>query len=211
METALQGTHEQLGGPPGPKFAGQRCNRGERFAIGDEAQASRRLTGPPEAMSLRTSSVTPEGGMRSDFRMAIEGQISEVGRFAAAFADFASERQLPTEVRRSLQVVLDDLLANVVLHGLAGRAGGEATIDVAVADDVIVVTVSDNGPPFDPFAQAAPDTSLGIEERQIGGLGIHLVKQMMDDVSYQRREDRNVTVLRKRLYDGTSHSNSGGK
>jgi anti-sigma regulatory factor (Ser/Thr protein kinase) len=162
-------------------------------------------------MSLSALKVSPEGGMRSGFRMAMEGQLSEVGRFAAAFADFASERQVPTEVRRSLQVVLDDLLANVVLYGLAGRAGGEAIVDVALAGDAVVITVSDNGPPFDPFARAAPDTTLGIEGREIGGLGIHLVRQMMDEVSYQRREDRNVTVLKKRLHDGTSHSESGGK
>jgi serine/threonine-protein kinase RsbW len=107
-------------------------------------------------------------------------------------------------------VVLDDLLANVVLHGLAERPGGEATVDVAKTDGAVKVTIADNGPPFDPFARAAPDTTLSIEERQIGGLGIHLVRQMMDEVSYERRGDRNVTVLMKRLHDG-ANGNSGGK
>ncbi len=152
--------------------------------------------------------------MGSGFRMPIVGQLSEVARVAAAFAEFAAAQRVPTEVRRSLQVVLDDLLANVVNHGLAGRAGGEATVDVAINGGELIVTISDNGPPFDPFARAAPDTTLSIEERQIGGLGIHLVRQMMDEVSYERREDRNVTVLIKRLHDGhdgTAPSHSGGK
>jgi sigma-B regulation protein RsbU (phosphoserine phosphatase) len=141
--------------------------------------------------------------------MPIEGQLSEVARVAVAFEAFASEQGVPTEARRSLQVVLDDLLANVVLHGLAGRAGGEAVVEVALSGDRLTVTISDNGPPFDPFARATPNTTLSIEDRQIGGLGIHLVRQMMDEVSYARREDRNVTVLAKRLSDRTPHSNSG--
>lgn len=147
--------------------------------------------------------------MGAGFRMPIEGQLSEVARVAAAFAAFATEQRVPPEVRRSLQVVLDDLLANVVLHGLAGRPDGEAVVDVALTGDTLTLTISDNGPPFDPFARAAPDTTLSIEERQIGGLGIHLVRQMMDEFSYARREDRNVTVLSKRLHDGANDSRGG--
>lgn len=148
--------------------------------------------------------------MQSGFRMSIDGQLSEVARVAAAFADFAVQQGVPVPVRRSVQVVLDDLLANVVQHGLGGRPGGEATVEVALTGGAVVVTIADNGPPFDPFARAAPDTTLSIEERQIGGLGIHLVRQMMDEVSYERREDRNVTVFSKRLHDG-ANGNSGGK
>ena len=56
--------------------------------------------------------------------------------------------------------------------------------------------------PFDPFARAAPDTSLSVEERPIGGLGIHLVGQLMDKVDYQRRDNHNVVVLVKELANG---------
>ncbi len=149
--------------------------------------------------------------MQAGFQMAIEGRIGEVARVATAFADFAAVHAVPDDVRRSMQVVLDDLLANVVLYGLAGLRDGEATVDVRRTSDSLIVTISDNGPPFDPFARAAPDTTLSIEERQIGGLGIHLVKQMMDEVSYQRRGDRNVTVLTKRLFDGTVGRTTGAE
>lgn len=149
--------------------------------------------------------------MQEGFRMAIEGHIGEVARVATAFASFADAQHVPDHVRRSLQVVLDDLLANVVLHGLAGRADGEATIEVTRRPEALIVTISDNGPPFDPFVRAAPDTTLSIEARQIGGLGIHLVKQMMDEVSYERREDRNVTVLTKRLFDGPERRTTGAE
>jgi anti-sigma regulatory factor (Ser/Thr protein kinase) len=61
------------------------------------------------------------------------------------------------------------------------------------------LTLTDDGPPFDPFSQAAPDTTLSIEDRPIGGLGIHLVRKLMDEISYERRDGHNVVVLVKRL------------
>ncbi len=62
--------------------------------------------------------------------------------------------------------------------------------------------LTDNGRPFNPFGTAPPDVALSIEQREIGGLGIHLVRQMMDEVSYHRRTDHNVVILAK-LLDGT--------
>lgn len=149
--------------------------------------------------------------MAAGFRISIDGQLGDVARTAATFADFASEHGVPTEVRRGVQVVLDDLLSNVVSHGLAGHAGGEATVEVALIAQGLIITVSDNGPPFDPFQRAAPDTSLPVEERPIGGLGIHLVRHMVDEASYSRRGDRNITVLTKRWIDDTPRSHPGGE
>ena len=59
-----------------------------------------------------------------------------------------------------------------------------------------------DGPPFDPFRQAAPDTTLSVADRPIGGLGIHLVRELMDEVSYERRDARNVVILVKQLVVG---------
>jgi len=149
--------------------------------------------------------------MQAGFRMSIGAELGDVARVNAAFAGFAAEHGMEPEVRRGLQVVLDELLANIVSYGLAGRAGGQATVDIALSSDGLVVTLVDNGSPFDPFARAAPDTTLSVEERPIGGLGIHLVRQMMDEASYQRRGDQNVTILTKRLTDGTSRGSRGGE
>ena len=63
----------------------------------------------------------------------------------------------------------------------------------------VTVTLTDAGEPFDPFRLDAPDTTLSVEERPMGGLGIHLVGQLRDQVCYQRREGHNVVVLVKQL------------
>jgi anti-sigma regulatory factor (Ser/Thr protein kinase) len=149
--------------------------------------------------------------MAAGFQMTVGGQLSEVARFHAAFVEFATAHAVPTEVRRNLQVVLDELLANIVSYGLAGREGGEAQVQVALSDEGVAVTLSDNGAAFDPFARVAPDTTLSIEDRQIGGLGIHLVKQMMDEVSYARRDNQNVTTIMKRFTNGTAQERRGGE
>lgn len=138
-------------------------------------------------------------GHGPDFQMSIGADRRDVATVTAAFAAFAERNGLPPAVRRDLLVALDELLANCVSHGLAGRSDGEVRVEASVADDRLRVTLSDNGRPFDPLARPAPDTTLSVEERPIGGLGIHLVRQLMDTVRYQRIGDRNVIELVKHL------------
>lgn len=149
--------------------------------------------------------------MAPGFRMTLAGGGEGLSGLHAAFAEFAESARVPADVRRGLQVVLDELLANVVSYGLAGRADGEATVEVACVAERVEVTVSDNGPAFDPLARAAPDTTLSVEARPIGGLGIHLVRQMVDEVTYQRRGDRNVVQFSKRLDGEASTDQPGGQ
>lgn len=148
--------------------------------------------------------------MRPGFRMTIGADLGEVARVSAAFAAFADARAVPASVRRSMSVVLDELLTNTVSYGFAGREGGEVTVDVELSADRVSVTLSDDGAPFNPLDLAAPDTALSVAERPVGGLGIHLVRRMMDDVRYQRRTDRNIVVVTKRLAGGTTTDHRGG-
>ena len=153
--------------------------------------------------------------MGPGFRMTIGGDRSEVARVNAAFAEFADAHALPASVRRSMNVVLDELLTNTSVYGFAGReggrGGGEVTVEAELRTDRVSVTLTDDGRPFDPFGVAAPDTALPVEERRIGGLGIHLVRRMMDEVSYHRRADRNVVVLTKLLTGGRTADQRGGR
>ena len=136
----------------------------------------------------------PEG-----FRMDLRAELEEVARANAAFGTFASAQALPSAVRRAVNVAIDELLTNTVMHGLEGRRDGQARLDVTLHPDRLVVTLADNGIAYDPFAREAPDTSLSVEDRPIGGLGVHLVRELMDDVQYARRDGWNEIVLTKRF------------
>jgi anti-sigma regulatory factor (Ser/Thr protein kinase) len=131
--------------------------------------------------------------------MSVGAHPGGVGELNAAFARFAEAHALPADVRRSLSIALDELLANALSHGRMGLDPCSVRVEVELDRDLVTVVLTDDGTPFDPFERDAPDTTLSVEERQIGGLGIHLVGQLMDQVSYQRRDGHNVVTLVKQL------------
>jgi serine/threonine-protein kinase RsbW len=120
----------------------------------------------------------------------LEG-LAEALRAAESFCDGPDASWLP---RANVLTVLDEVLANVVHHGLAGTAG---TIELSMHAGAQRVTmdVSDSAAPFNPLLLPAPDTSLPLEKRKIGGLGIALVRALTDDVTYEQRGGRNCLTL----------------
>src|SRR5215510_2130251 len=130
--------------------------------------------------------------MRPGFRIGIGAETRWDGadRVGARFAEFAEERGLPAAIRRGVSVALDELLANTIAYGGAARI----VVDVTLHPDRLSVMLIDDGRPFDPFGREAPPappapvpgTAQPLEERSIGGDGIHLVQRMMDDVRYER-------------------------
>jgi anti-anti-sigma factor len=151
--------------------------------------------------------------MRPSFRMTIGADPGQVAGVGAAFAEFADAHAVPAAIRRSMSVALDELLNNTIAYGFAGRegGGGEVRIEVELRADRLCATLTDDGRPFNPFGMAAPDTALPVHERRIGGLGIHLVRRMMDEVGYHRRADRNVVILAKLLTGATTAGHGGGR
>lgn len=134
-------------------------------------------------------------------RVRADNTAEGVARVTAAFDAFAEERALSPLLIGSVQVVLDELLSNTVKAGYP--AGGPGTIEATfdVADGRLHVTLVDDGVEFDPLAREDPDLAAPLEERPIGGLGIYLVKQLMDDVAYERRDGWNRLRLAKKLED----------
>ena len=136
-------------------------------------------------------------------RLSVPGTDQGIAAALDAFAEMAAACGLTKAVTWPVEVALDEVLANVVRHGLEGREGGsvevELTVDTGVEPPLCRVLVADDGPEFDPLSAAAPDTSLGVEDRPIGGLGIALVRRLMDEVAYERRDGRNRLRFARRL------------
>ncbi|HTK89163.1 MAG TPA: ATP-binding protein [Verrucomicrobiae bacterium] len=113
-----------------------------------------------------------------------------------AFLDrLATRAQLPSDTMSEIRIVCDEVLANVIAHGFPDGAEHEIAVSAEMAGRRLRLTVSDDGVPFDSLAVAPPDTSQPVEQRAIGGLGIHLVRHLVDEVTYERRGDRNVLTL----------------
>lgn len=144
--------------------------------------------------------------MGSSFSTSLAAGGDAVAQLNAAFATFAEAHAVPAAVRRSMAIALDELLTNTVSYGLP-REGREVTLEVELRPDRLIVTVSDNCEPFDPVGRSAPDTTSPLNERPMGGLGVHLVRQLVEDVSYRRRGDRNEVTLAQRLAaESTTHT-----
>jgi anti-sigma regulatory factor (Ser/Thr protein kinase) len=97
-------------------------------------------------------------------------------------------------------IVLEELVSNLVKYGYADEASrGTVTVTLRLADDRLRVEIVDDGREFDPFARPAPDLDAPLEERPVGGLGLHLVKGLMDETSYRRQDGRNITEIGRRV------------
>jgi serine/threonine-protein kinase RsbW len=94
---------------------------------------------------------------------------------------------LPVGATGAVMVAADEVLSNVLDHGDARTI----RIHARSRDGRVTVEIADDGAPFDPLSAAAPDTTLPVELREIGGLGVHLVRNLMDEVGYERRDGEN--------------------
>lgn len=101
--------------------------------------------------------------------------------------------------RMHLEVAFEEIFVNIA-HYAYGNKTGQVEILFDRTDDDLKITFIDSGKPYDPLAKPDPDTTLSAELRQIGGLGIFLVKKYMDDVSYEYRDGKNIFSMIKKLH-----------
>jgi sigma-B regulation protein RsbU (phosphoserine phosphatase) len=141
----------------------------------------------------------PESAKRRVLDITIKNDLNEIMRVNESFNAFAGEQGVPDSTRRQMNLVFDELLNNVISYAYQDDEEHDIGVVVELSSDRLAVTITDDGIPFNPFQGSPPDTALSIEERQIGGLGIHLVQNVMDEVSYNRRTNENVVILAKHL------------
>ena len=104
----------------------------------------------------------------------------------------------PKRARMQMQLAVEEIFVNIASYAY-GQETGSAEIRMTVEDGCAGIEFRDSGTPFDPLAKADPDVTLPAEERQIGGLGIFMVKKMMDDVQYRYEGGENILTIRKKL------------
>ncbi len=105
--------------------------------------------------------------------------------------------------RSCVSIEIENMLNNIITYVYSDEDEHNIEIKVELSGDRLTVSITDDGIPFNPFGIETPDTKLSIEERKIGGLGVHLVRKVMDKVSYQRRIDKNVITLVKDMATAT--------
>lgn len=144
-----------------------------------------------------TRSPQESGGPKME--LTVPNRLSENARVKEHFDTFAKHYGLPDPIRLKIHVVIDELLMNIISYAYPDDDRHDICIKVELSTDRLKVSMVDDGIPFNPLGIETPDTGLALEEREIGGLGIHLIRKMMDRVSYQRRIDKNVISVVKFL------------
>lgn len=107
------------------------------------------------------------------------------------------ENGIDMEIAMSLNLAIEEAVVNVMSYAYPDGAQGDVKIESAVAPNQITFVITDNGIPFDPTAKEDVDVTLSAEERPIGGLGIHLIRQIMTHISYERKDGKNILTLSK--------------
>ena len=134
--------------------------------------------------------------MSNELRVTLPVRVSELRDLATMVEDFGDANNLPAPKVFAINLELDELITNTVIHG-SFEAGIDPRIDIhlRVESDILILTMEDNGKPFDPTFDTEPNTTSPLESREVGGLGLHLVKSFADRVSYEFVEGKNRSTL----------------
>jgi sigma-B regulation protein RsbU (phosphoserine phosphatase) len=141
----------------------------------------------------------PDTEVTGSFDIAVPNQLASIDAVNSRFNEFADDAGMPDDIRRRVNMAFDELLNNIISYAFEDENEHEIEVRVNFERQRLVIEVLDDGRPFNPFSQESPDTTLPLEARRVGGLGIHLVQRVMDEVSYERRIDKNLVKLVKRI------------
>jgi len=133
----------------------------------------------------------------TDTEFVLHGSVGELQRLAAETATFCREHSLGDEVEFDLNLVLEELFTNAVSHGECAGMEKAVQVRLQLLNDGVHVEYADRGRPFDPLTAPEPNLDASLEERRVGGLGVHLVRQIMRDLEYRRAGDWNRITMRR--------------
>lgn len=129
--------------------------------------------------------------------LIVKSQLGELARIEAFLGDLAVEWELPNPVVFSINLALEEAMSNIVNYGFDDDIMHDIEIRFVKSGDELNITIIDDGHEYDPTLRSDPDVTLPVDERPVGGLGIMLIKKLMDHVEYQRIENKNHLLFTK--------------
>jgi sigma-B regulation protein RsbU (phosphoserine phosphatase) len=141
--------------------------------------------------------VDPSSSSGDRISLEIKNRLEEINYVVDRFESFGMNQNIPLPMIHKCNIAFDELLNNIISYGYKDDAEHKIRVEIELKSQRLMITIIDDGFPFNPFKKDPPDTKLSIEERNIGGLGIHIVKNLMDEYRYVRNVDKNVITLIK--------------
>lgn len=132
-------------------------------------------------------------------RITLQNDVRQVPRLNAFVEQVTLHLQLDTKPAQEIKLAVEEAVVNVMEYAYPAGQTGDILVEAMANEQWLKVVITDQGLPFDPTESAKADTTLSVEERPIGGLGIFLVRQMMDSINYERIDGKNILTLRKNI------------
>ena len=129
----------------------------------------------------------------------INNQIEELSFLAEKIEELAEEWKLPMALAMNINLVIEEAVSNIIFYAFTDKEKHEIKISISLNINILIIKITDYGIPFNPILQQEPDITLPLEERPVGGLGIFLITQIMDEVSYVRQKNQNILTLNKSI------------
>lgn len=131
--------------------------------------------------------------------LILQNEVSEISKLAPFIESIGEELALPHSLVFNLNLALEEAISNIIFYAYPDQKGKEVKVQAITTDHNLIFTLTDSGEEFDPTRVEDADITLSAAERPIGGLGIFLIKNIMNELEYQRIEGKNVLTLKKRL------------
>src|ERR1700722_3707653 len=140
--------------------------------------------------------------MSSSVDIVIHNELSEIALVRDALDQLGSELEVPAQAIVQLQVALDEIVSNVIKYSWVDGGKHDILVRITIDDDGVALDIFDDGEPFDPRGVPEPLPSLAGMRPEPGGVGIHMVRKLVDDFAYRRIDARNHTTLTKKCATG---------
>jgi serine/threonine-protein kinase RsbW len=133
------------------------------------------------------------------FSFELRSRLSELETLCRELQTVGRSLKLTKKCLFEINLALDELFTNIISYGFADQKEHDIRVSLTAEDDTLTIVVNDDGVAFDPIGQQEPLMPCDVEECKVGGLGIHLIKRLMDDVCYNRSGGQNILTLKKKI------------
>ncbi len=131
--------------------------------------------------------------------LKLYNKISELETIQLCLDELVEKWNVPAALGMTLNLVIEEAFTNVVNYAYDDSDEHSIEVVFEMQSKILSISLIDDGIAYDPTQNATPDLSLSVEERSIGGLGVYLIKSMMDEVAYERKAGKNILLMRKRI------------
>ncbi len=139
----------------------------------------------------------PQSGNEMRIKITLKNNLAEIERMAGWVQDFGRENWPSEELVWQIRLVLEEVVTNIISYGYEHQADHFIEVQIVDSEEAVALSVRDDACPFNLLEHPVPDLEIPLEDRKIGGMGIHMVRQIMDTIDYQREAGENRLLMQK--------------